>query len=52
MDSALLREIEELRDAPIEHLRAKYRAVQEEPRSKHKQPLSRRRDCTRSFNFS
>jgi Protein of unknown function (DUF2924) len=40
---ALLKEIEELRSAPIDRLRVKYRQVfQEEPRSKHREQLFRR----------
>jgi hypothetical protein len=39
---ALLKEIEELRSAPIDRLRVKYREVfQEEPRSKHREQLFR-----------
>ena len=40
MDSAVWREIEKLRSAPVERLRVKYREVfHEEPRLKHKKQL-------------
>ena len=43
MNAVLLRELENLRRAPIESLRVKYREVfAEEPRSKHKEQLFRR----------
>jgi hypothetical protein len=43
MDSAVRKQIEELRAAPIAQIRTRYREVfEEEPRSKHREHLFRR----------